>query len=119
MRNVADWPSYHYRGTLLRAVDGDTVRVRLDLGLRTSREVSLRIAGIDAPELHRGGPDARGRGAAAKEFVGRYEGESVYVTTHKDRKSFDRYVADIYLDQEGELQDLAEIIVANRYAKRV
>jgi micrococcal nuclease len=37
--------------TVIRVVDGDTVRLELDLGWHTYRIENCRIAGIDAPEV--------------------------------------------------------------------
>lgn len=37
--------------TVLRVVDGDTVRLELDLGWHTYRVENCRVAGINAPEL--------------------------------------------------------------------
>ena len=42
---------------VIRIVDGDTVRVRAHIWINQSIEISVRIAGIDAPEIAR--PDCR------------------------------------------------------------
>ncbi len=105
---------YHYRGVLKRAVDGDTVRVSLDLGLRVYTEVALRIAGINAPEVYRGTPEDRQAGIEARDFLARYEGRDLLVTTHKDRQSFNRYVADVALTLTGE--DIADLMVQAGHA---
>ena len=50
--------------TLIRVVDGDTIRVDIDLGADVIlKNQAVRLLGIDAPELH--GPE-RPRGLAAK-----------------------------------------------------
>jgi micrococcal nuclease len=41
---------YEYRGEVIHVVDGDTVDVRIDLGLEIQREIRLRLYGIDAAE---------------------------------------------------------------------
>lgn len=38
--------------TVLRIVDGDTIRMELDLGWHTYRVENCRIAGINAPEMN-------------------------------------------------------------------
>lgn len=38
--------------TVLEVVDGDTIRVRLDLGWHIQYDTLVRIDGINAPELH-------------------------------------------------------------------
>lgn len=45
-------PTYSYRSTVLRVIDGDTIVLRVDLGFRLSVEVTVRLWGIDAPEVH-------------------------------------------------------------------
>lgn len=118
--NASDWPQYSYRGVLKRVVDGDTVVATLDLGLRVFTDVALRLAGIDAPEINRGEPEERALGRRARNFVERYEGRGVCVRTYRDKRSFNRYVADILLiEQDGELQDLAGVIVEAGHAVRV
>lgn len=95
----ATWPRYHYRGQVVRVVDGDTVSVMLDLGLNAYHLVSLRLAGVNAPEVV--GTD-RAAGLAATAFLRTMlDGATVYVRTYKDRRSFNRYVADIWVDAPG------------------
>jgi micrococcal nuclease len=42
---------YEYHATLLAVVDGDTFHVRIDLGLDIGINTTLRLVGINAPEL--------------------------------------------------------------------
>lgn len=42
---------YDYRCTILRVIDGDTVEVQIDLGFDMSFKSSVRLKGINAPEL--------------------------------------------------------------------
>lgn len=55
---------YEYRAQVISVTDGDTIVVRLDQGLRESREMAIRFYGINAPELHK--PDQKAAGVAAK-----------------------------------------------------
>ena len=58
------------RAALERVVDGDTVRVRVQLWIDQELSVSVRVADIDAPELFRPKCDAeRRRAREAKDFV--------------------------------------------------
>lgn len=56
-------PSYTYAATVERVVDGDTLDVSLDLGMRVYLRTRLRLEGIDAPELH------TSEGKAARDYV--------------------------------------------------
>ncbi len=114
-----DWPRYHYAGTVVRVVDGDTVIMSIDLGLRVFTHVSLRIAGIDTPEINKGTPEERAQGVAARDYLRNLLWQPgdrrVYVRTHKDTQSFNRYLADVYLES-GE--DIGELMVAAGHATR-
>lgn len=44
-------PSYTYKATVQRVVDGDTVDLCIDLGFRLTTQLRVRLAGIDAPEV--------------------------------------------------------------------
>lgn len=41
-----------YPATVIRVIDGDTIRLDLDLGLRIWRTDNCRIAGINTPEMN-------------------------------------------------------------------
>ncbi len=93
---------YAYRGIVTRVVDGDTVEIACDLGMRITRTVRVRIIGYDAPELFRGTVEER---EAGQRWKSRLEelilGQPVYLRTEKDRTSFDRYVAHIWRADDG------------------
>lgn len=96
---------YTFRAKVLRVVDGDTVIAQCDLAFSVYHTVTLRLLGVDTPELFHG--TDREAGAAAKqataEWVGRILAEAApagedwpfLVTTHKG-ESFGRYLADVY-----------------------
>src|SRR4030067_2715941 len=48
-------PNYCYRCELLSAIDGSTVRLRLDLGLCIFRNKVMRLTGLGSPRI--GGPE--------------------------------------------------------------
>ncbi len=114
------WPKFHYTGTVVRVVDGDTVIVNLDLGLRVFTHVSMRIAGIDTPEINKGTLEERARGMAARDalrFILPPEAK-VFVRTHKDKQTFNRYVADILIPgYNGEMIDVATEMVTSEHAQ--
>ncbi|MEO9969837.1 MAG: thermonuclease family protein [Hyphomonadaceae bacterium] len=82
---------------LVRIVDGDTVRVRAHVWINQSVEISVRIAGIDAPEIAR--PDCiaeRRKADEAKAEVAELIGNDM-VALHNVRlgKYAGRVIADI------------------------
>ena len=59
------------QGQVLNVLDGDTVVVRLRVWLGQDVETSVRIAGIDAPEMKSRCADERRRAQAAKTALAR------------------------------------------------
>lgn len=113
----ADFPAYRYRAKLSRVVDGDTIRVVVDLGMRISREVSLRIANIDAPEIY--GANASPEGRAAADYLAALlesGNKPLYIATEKDKTSFDRYVATVYVEDRGELVSVGDGMIVGGHA---
>ncbi len=118
----ADWPLFHYRATVLRVVDGDTLWLKIDHGMRLYSEDSYRIVGMDAPEIHRGTFAEKAEGGRAKAELERLvgpPGSPVYVETLKDTQSFGRYLARVFaVGEHGELVDVAAAMVASGHAAR-
>jgi micrococcal nuclease len=86
---------YQYRATVLRVIDGDTVHVDLDLGCDVHQRMTLRLFGINAPEMRTPeGPAARDH---LIRLLGLVEGLGfpvVVVDTIKDRREkYGRYLA--------------------------
>lgn len=42
---------YTYKAKVIKVIDGDTVKLNIDLGFRIFWTTNCRLAGIDAPEL--------------------------------------------------------------------
>lgn len=99
---------YQYASRFVRAVDGDTVGLDLDLGFyqwRLGR--TYRLARIDAPELRtEGGPAARD--ALMQMLSG---AQSLLAATSK-ADSFDRWIVELYADG----QNVSDALVAGGYA---
>lgn len=94
---------YHYKATVRRVIDGDTVDMNMDLGFGVSKLVRIRLWGIDAPEVK---GDERAEGLAAKTYLETLlpVGTSAEVYTEKDREAgWGRYVGEVYVvDPEDE-----------------
>lgn len=84
---------YEYQATVVRVVDGDTVDVDIDLGLRVwKRKERLRLAGLNAPEM------STPEGVDAKVYLLTLipAGTLVVVRTTVDRtEKYGRYLADV------------------------
>ena len=83
--------------TVVRIIDGDTVRFLVDLGFCARFEENFRLLGINAPEKYQDG------GAEATEFVrwwlAEREGQLTLHVTKKDK--YGRWLCDIR-DDSGE-----------------
>ena len=83
---------YTYRAFIEKVIDGDTLKVRFDLGFDTWVRQILRLRGIDCPEM-----DTK-EGQAAKAFVQSYIKEAQLVIVRSSRSDkYDRYLADIFI----------------------
>lgn len=79
-----------YPAILAAVHDGDTVHCAVDLGIDITVKLTLRFAGINAPEL------ATPAGIVARDYVTANlpPGAAFYVLTTKDRKEkYGRYLA--------------------------
>lgn len=60
---------YTYTATVLEVVDGDTLKLRIDLGFRISWVTNCRLAEINAMELKDKDPVVRARAFEAKKYM--------------------------------------------------
>ncbi|OGX24262.1 MAG: hypothetical protein A3D10_08735 [Omnitrophica WOR_2 bacterium RIFCSPHIGHO2_02_FULL_48_11] len=105
---------YTYQAVVEKVIDGDTMKVRMDLGYDDSCRQVLRLRGIDCPEM-----DTR-EGQAAKAFVQSYIKEAQMIIVRSSRSDkYDRYLADIFVPREGEEEIfLNNLLLEKRYALR-
>jgi micrococcal nuclease len=96
---------YTYQATVLDVIDGDTIRCDVDLGLDVAIKMTVRLLGVNTPELS--GPD-RDRALKAKAFVKEaVQGNLVVIKTVKDRKEkYGRYLAEVFVGERSVNQDL-------------
>ena len=114
------------RARLVRVVDGDTQIFDLDLGYACTARHSIRLLGVDCPEMFSGPEDERVRGRAARDFaVWWFEAHAIHaalaeedwpfvVRSEKDTTTFGRYLGEIR-GRAG--HGLAEALVAGGHAK--
>ena len=90
-------PYAEYYGTVERVVDGDTLRVRIDLWPGLQGIYAVRVRGIDAPELHGAAcPQEKLWAEEAKMWVGRFYGPGTTVRLQDiELDSFGRTLADV------------------------
>lgn len=83
---------FTYTATVRKVIDGDTLDIAIVVAPGFTRDLKLRLRGLDCPEM------STAAGRAAKLFVdGLIEaGDEIIVCTSKPDK-FDRYLADVFL----------------------
>lgn len=90
---------YQYKARVNRVIDGDSVVFDIDLGFDMwMKNQSVRIYGIDTPEVRTRDLDEKHRGLMAKSHVENLLsiGDIVTINTHKDRGGkFGRILAEI------------------------
>ncbi len=88
---------YTYQAVVEKVIDGDTLKVRFDLGFGLRHRETLRLRDLDCAEM-----DTK-EGQAAKVFVQSYIKEAQVIVVRSSRSDkYDRYLADIFLPQEKE-----------------
>lgn len=115
---------YEYYATYVRTIDGDTIVVDLDLGFSTwIRNASLRLLGVDTPELNSPDSAVREKAVAAREFTAATMAKNprVVVRTERTRsggevRTFTRYVASVQITKDhvgnpASISDLSTWIV--------
>lgn len=97
MEENVKYEPYVYKADIVSVFDGDTCTAIVDLGMRVSVEITIRLAKINAPEV-RGAN--RLKGIEARDFLrSKVLMKSVLIKTYKDKtEKFGRWLADIWLD---------------------
>lgn len=99
---------------LIRVIDGDSVVLRFPLPFNTSRELDVRLLGIDAPERVGG---SRAAGEAATAHLRRLLEESgpLIAQTHKTDR-YGRYLAELWRHHEGLWRNVSAEMLAAGHA---
>lgn len=117
IKDVNDRHLFTYPAFVIHVIDGDTFSAVIELGFGFVTVQTLRLRGLDAPEI------VSADGREAKEFLehklrGQVQKSNgpvpILIRTHKSDK-YDRYLADVfvngeYVNQELVQQGLAELV---------
>lgn len=106
---------WRFRAQALRIIDGDTFVALVDSGFYGRHEVHIRIADLNAPEMSQpGGADARIRLVTALGWL--TTGWPLRIVTQQretvvsEVRSFERYVATVYVMDAGNLVDVRTLL---------
>lgn len=115
---------YWYKAKVLRVVDGDTIKVAVDVGLNMSRRLNIRLKDVDTPEIF--GVDKESeeyaRGIVAKKFVeDRLLDKIVWVHTFKDKTGkYGRYLGDVFFqDEDGKHVSISKLLLEDDLAEEM
>lgn len=111
-----DLSLYKYSAKVISVYDGDTIRVDIDLGLKTwLKNESIRLHRINAPEV-RGIEKAMG--LKSRDFLRKLIlKKSVIIQTVKDQKGkYGRYLGEIWLEKDGKYVNVNDLLVKEGFA---
>jgi len=111
---------YTYKAKVIRWIDGDTLQVEIDLGFYVQTIQKIRLARIDAPEMHNSVAyrerQAKHARAVAKKFCP--EDSIITITTSKQNKDqYARYIAEITYNDKNISDYLLDKNVTKPYQK--
>ena len=90
---------YIYKAELIRVVDGDTVELMIDLGFSQFTKQTMRLYGIDAPELRtKEGKEAKAWLEDAVRPTERIYVQPIHLSTKAKRDKYGRFLAVLYDD---------------------
>jgi micrococcal nuclease len=121
-------PAYTYRAVVMDVHDGDTVTLKVDLGLRVYTKAKVRLSGtsedpkemINAPELSQ----ADGAGVVSRSYLHDLlmrpdnTGKEVIVQTRKDStEKYGRWLGMIWITQQTGAQECVnDLMIKNGHA---
>lgn len=106
---------YEYNGKVERVYDGDTITVRFQIGFHICILETVRLYGIDAPEM-RGTNKEQGR-ISRDRLRALILDKEVIVKTYKDKTGkYGRYLADVYIESPQGLVCVNDWLVKEKLA---
>ncbi|OGX28144.1 MAG: hypothetical protein A3D10_07640 [Omnitrophica WOR_2 bacterium RIFCSPHIGHO2_02_FULL_48_11] len=99
---------FTYAAYVEKVIDGDTLKVRLDLGFNVWNRQVLRLRDIDCPEV------GTSEGDEARNFVRSHIKEAQMIIVRSSRSDkYDRYLADVFIPQSGVVSRDTDIYLNN------
>ncbi len=114
---------YWYRALCTQVIDGDTIQVNIELGLKVNLTERVRLYGIDSSEIFgvkMGSPEYTAGMLCKNRVVELILNKPIWINTIKDRQEkYGRFLANIYfLDTNGQYTNLNELLVSEGLAKK-
>lgn len=90
-------PAWTYAVTVIKVTDGDTLRVDIDLGFDIRKYETIRLHGINAPELN----TVEGKAAASWVRLWVAQHDNLVATTIKGNEKYGRWLAVVTATDDG------------------
>jgi micrococcal nuclease len=106
---------YTYQAKIDRVVDGDTLILEIDLGFHLTCKQSVRLLGLNAPEMHAQDEQERIKARNAREFVQDWcntrsdvdTNEWPFAVSTSKSDSFGRWLGHVWSQKTGESLNMA------------
>lgn len=98
---------YEYNAKVIRVVDGDTVRLQIDLGFTIRWISNCRLHGLNTPELNDPNPEIRIKALEAKQYLIDNLPEEVKVIS-RELDKYGRPLLDVYYNGKHLNQELLQ-----------
>ncbi len=111
---------YGHKTRFLKTIDGDTIDVEIDVGFRIFSKQRLRLARIDACEMHSKVPEEKERAIRARDYIEtvfkEWAGKPITIHTEKTDK-YGRYVAEVSIGGVNLSDLLLDAGIVNQYPR--
>lgn len=110
--------SIKYPAQLLDVIDGDTIRVKATIWIKTFKETSVRIYGIDTPEIKGKCDQEKYLAQQAKAFVKEKleNADEIYLDGISNDKYGGRIVSRVLYTNKGKTRNIADELIRHRLA---
>ena len=110
---------FEYKIKVTRVVDGDTIKVDLDMGFDHYQKDTIRLMGIDTPESRTSNLKEKTLGLASKKFLQdilkENKGDVILKTTKEGKGKFGRILGTLKIGSTG--QNVNELLIQAGHAR--
>jgi len=107
---------YYYNSRVEKVIDGDTVRLDIDLGFTVHWKSNCRLYGINTPELNSKDPQEKLKALEAKQFLIDNLPEEVVIHS-RELDKYGRPLVDIYVEGRLINDEIIEKGFSQKYMK--
>lgn len=107
---------YIYKAEVRKVIDGDTLRLRIDVGFHSELTLTVRLRGINTSEMDRKNkPSANGtRAERAKAYIQKIMASVPFVVVKTYQTDiYGRYIADVFYHPK--LEDVRDVAMTGVY----